>query len=389
MFRPSPLTSPLVSRRRALGFGVLGAATLAAALTGCGSTTPAGSAAPGAASAGTPSYYPADYSKLLDASKAEGGKLTIYSNTDQENWAPILRDFKAKYPWTKVSADNLDSDEVFQRQLSEMATGKAPADMLVSNAVQAWASYAGKPDTLMAYDSPETKQLPDYAQLMPNVWAMSLDPVGIAYNSALMKEAPTSIASLAKAVSADPASYKNKITTRDVKGAWGFSVSHAFAAGDAGAWTGLDGILPSARPESSSGTQKEKIMAGEYLAGFFISSAVGYPAEKASGGLVKFVLPTDGTVVLGRGIGITPKAPHPATAKLFLDFVLSETGQNAVAEGGLSSYRDNVQLTEGRHTYQEVEKLAGKDGIIRVPYKVVPDAEVTAFVSKWNAKLGN
>ena len=388
MFRSSPLNATTVSRRQVLGFGVLGAATLAAALTGCGSSAtdkPAANDIP----AGFPSYYPADYSKIVDASKAEGGKLTIYSNTDQENWAPILRDFKAKYPWTQVSADNLDSDEVFQRQLSEMATGKAPADMLVSNAVQAWASYGSKADTLMAYDSPETKQLPDYAQLMPNVWAMSLDPVGIAYNSALMKEAPTSIAGLAKTVAADAAGYKNKITTRDVKGAWGFTVSHAFAERNTDAWAGLDEILPSARPESSSGTQKEKILSGEYVAGFFISSAVGYPAEKASGGLVKFVLPTDGTVVLGRGIGITPKAPHPATAKLFLDFVLSETGQNAVAEGGLSSYRDNVQLTEGRHTYQEVEKLAGKDGIIRVPYTVVPDADVTAFVSKWNAQLGS
>jgi iron(III) transport system substrate-binding protein len=387
MFGTSSLNSGSVSRRSFVGLGALGAATLAAALTGCGSS--AAPKAPGAAGSGTPSYYPSDYSKLIDASKAEGGALTIYSNTDQENWAPIIRDFNSKYSWVKVSAANLDSDEVFQRQLSESATGKAPADMLVSNAVRAWASYASKPDTLMAYDSPETKQLPEFAQLMPNVWAMSLDPVGIAYNSALMKNAPTSIADLAKAVSANPGSFKNKITTRDVKGAWGFSVSHAFAQGNADAWTGLDQILPTARPETSSGTQKEKILSGEYEAGFFISSAVGYPAEKASGGLVKFVLPTDGTVVLGRGIGITPKAPHPATAKLFLDFVLSEAGQNAVAEGGLSSYRENVELTEGRHTYQEVEKLAGKDGIIRVPYKVVPDAEVTAFVSKWNAKLGS
>ena len=387
MFGASTFNSGSLSRRSVVGLGALGAVGLAAALAGCGSPA-GGKAAPGAAGSGTPSYYPADYSKLIDASKAEGGALTIYSNTDQENWAPILRDFKAKYPWTKVSADNLDSDEVFQRQLSESATGKAPADMLVSNAVQAWSSYASKPDTLMAYDSPETKQLPEFAQLMPNVWAMSLDPVGIAYNTALMKDVPASIAELAKAVSSDAGSFKNKITTRDVKGAWGFSVSQAFANGNPDAWSGLGQILPSARPETSSGTQKEKILSGEYTAGFFISSAVGYPAEKASGGLLKFVLPQDGTVVLGRGIGITPKAPHPATAKLFLDFVLSEAGQNAVAEGGLSSYRENVELTEGRHTYQEVEKLAGKDGIIRVPYKVVPEAEVTAFVTKWNAKLG-
>lgn len=387
MSRPSPFNSVSMSRRKAMGLGILGAASLTAALTGCGGTA-SGSKAPAAAGAGTPSYYPADYSTIIDASKAEGGVLAIYSNTDQENWAPILRDFKAKYPWTKVSADNLDSDEVFQRQLSEMATGKAPADMLVSNAVQAWASYASKPDTLMTYESPETKQLPAYAQLMPNVWALSLDPVGITYNTALLKDAPTSIADLAKAVSADPGAFKNKITTRDVKGAWGFTVSHAFTEGDTAAWNGLEKILPSARPETSSGTQKEKILSGEYTAGFFISSAVGYPAEKASGGLVKFVLPTDGTVVLGRGIGITPKAPHPATAKLFLDFVLSEAGQNAVAEGGLSSYRDNVELIEGRHTFQEVEKLAGKDAIIQVPYQVVPEADVTAFVSKWNSKLG-
>lgn len=389
MFHDSTNNASSLSRRRVMGLGLLGAAGLAATLTACGTSAGPGTTKPGAAGSGTPSYYPADYSKLMDASKAEGGSLVIYSNTDQENWAPILRDFKAKYSWTKVSADNLDSDEVFQRQLSESATGKAPADMLVSNAVQAWASYATKPDSLLSYDSPETKQLPEFAQLMPNVWAMSLDPVGIAYNSALMKEAPTSIADLAKMVSADTGNYKNKITTRDVKGAWGFSVSHAFTQGNSKSWNSLDEILPQARPETSSGTQKEKILSGEYLAGFFISSAVGYPAEKASGGLVKFVLPKDGTVVLGRGIGITPKAPHPATAKLFLDFVLSEDGQNAVAEGGLSSYRENVELKEGRHTYQEVEKLAGKDAIIRVPYKVVPESEVTPFVSKWNAKLGS
>ncbi len=386
MSRTTSFSESSISRRKALGFGLLGAASLTAVLTGCstGSDKPAASAG----TADFPSYYPADYSAIVDASKAEGGKLTIYSNTDQENWAPILRDFKAKYPWTQVSADNLDSDEVFQRQLSEMATGKAPADMLVSNAVQAWANYASEADRLLAYDSPETKELPKNAVLMPNVWAMSLDPVGILYNTALLKEEPTSIEALAKTVSADSATFKNKITTRDVKGAWGFTVSHAFTEGNSDAWTGLDEILPSARPETSSGTQKEKIMSGEYVAGFFISSAVGYPAQDASGGLVKFVLPTDGTVVLGRGIGITPKAPHPATAKLFLDFVLSETGQNAVAEGGLSSYRDSVELTEGRHTYQEVEKVAGKDGIIQVPYEVVADSDVTSFVSKWNAQLG-
>ncbi len=384
----SALKQSMTVRRSRLAGLVVVAALSAFALAGC-STASAPAPAGSAATSGLPSYYPAGYSKIIDASKKEGGDLVIYSNTDQQNWAPIFRDFQKKYPWvTKISANNLESDAVFQRQLSEMATGAAPADMLISNAVQAWATYAGQADTLLDYTSPELAKLPAYAQLMPNVYSMSLDPIGLAYNTSLMTDAPTSIAKLAKIVAADPKKYDGKITTRDVNGAFGFTVSQAFTTSTASAWKSLETILPSARPETSSGTQLEKILSGEYLAGFYISSAPAYPAEEKSGGLLKFVYPTDGTVVIGRGIGITPKAPNAATAKLFLDFVLSEAGQNAVAEGGLTSYRDSVKLTAGRHTYQEIEKLAGKKAIIQVPYKVVSDSDVKTFVSRWDGLLG-
>ena len=377
----------LSQRGGRFGLAVLGAVS-ALILAGC--ATAGEPAATGTAdNTGIPSYYPVGYQSVIDASKAEGGDLVIYSNTDQENWAPVFRDFQKKYPWvTNISANNLESDAVFQRQLSEMATGSAPADILVSNAVQAWATYVSQPNTVLKYTSPELKKLPAYAQLSPNVYAMSLDPIGLVYNTALMSKVPKSIAGLASIIAADPAKYKGKITARDVKGAFGFTVSHAFTEGNSTAWSSLEGILPSARPETSSGTQLEKILSGEYLAGFYISSAPAYPAEQKSGGLIKFVYPTDGTVVIGRGLGITPKAPHAATAKLFLDFVLSAEGQNAVAEGGLTSYRDGVASGEGRHTYQEIEKVTGAKAIIRVPYTVVSDADVQTFVTRWNGLLG-
>lgn len=362
---------------------------LAGSLSACSSDS--GSQAPeNKIEQGTwPSYYPSDYGKIVDAAKKEGGELTIYSNTDQENWAPILRDFQKKYPFvTKISANNLDSDEVFQKQLSEMSTGNAPADILVTNAVQAWAKFASEPGRVLDYTSPEMAKLPDFAQLMPGVAAMSMDPVGLAYNAQLLGSQPTSIADLAKLVEADPAKFKNKITTRDVSGSFGFTVSKGFVDGNPDAWTSLEKILPSARPETSSGTQIDKITSGEYLAGFFISSAPSYPQVEKAPGIFDFVFPKDGTVVLGRGIGITPKGPHPATAKLFLDFVLSEEGQNAVAEGGLTSYRDSVKQVEGLHTYQELVQKAGEDAIIRVPYEITSDADVKAFTDKWNGLLG-
>jgi iron(III) transport system substrate-binding protein len=335
-----------------------------------------------------PAHYPADYARIIEGSRAEGGALTIYSNTDQENWAPVFRDFQKKYPWvTNISANNLDSDEVFQRVLSEQATGSSPADVLVSNAAQAWAEYGADPSRLAAYPSPELAELPEFATLMRGVYAMSMDPMTIAYNTALVQEAPTGLASLAAIVEKDPARFQDKITTRDVNGAFGFTVSNAYTQARPDSWTALEKLLPLARPETSSGTQTEKILAGEYLVGFFISGGPAYPVVDNSGGLFQVTFLDDGTVVLPRGIGITPQAPHPNTARLFLDFVLSSEGQRAVAEGGLTSYRDDVPAAPGLHTYQQIVSEVGEQNVIRVPYSFVPEEQVQQFTRRWDGLL--
>jgi iron(III) transport system substrate-binding protein len=388
------------SRRRRL-LSIVAAAVAATTVAACGggSSDPTGGAGGGGGGSATtadtvaegqvPDYYPADYSKIVDASKGEGGELTIYSNTDQENWAPIFRDFQKKYPWvTTMSANNLDSDEVFQKVLSEQATGGSPADVLVSNAVQAWAEFAEDPSRLTAYASPELPKLPDLAAVLPNVYAMSTDPMTIAYNTALLPEAPTGIASLAKLVQANPEQFKDKITSRDVGGAFGFTISHAFTDANPDAWTSLEQILPQARPETSSGTQIEKLLSGEYTVGFFISAAPAYPVVANSDGLLKVVFPDDGTVVIPRGLGIAANAPHVNTAKLFTDFVLSTEGQKAVAEGGLTSYRDDVKQAEGLHTYQEVLDSVGEDKVILTKYELIPDSEVKEFTDKWDGLMG-
>ncbi|WP_205843689.1 ABC transporter substrate-binding protein [Nakamurella deserti] len=391
-------TSPLhFSAGRAIGrrrfISSMAAVTALTTLAACGGgdAPAAATAAPNSVSEGVyPDYYPADYSSIVDGSKAEGGELTIYSNTDQENWAPIFRDFQKKYPWVKtINANNLDSDEVFQRALSEQATGSSPADVLVSNAAQAWAEYAeGGTDRLAAYESPELSELPDFATLLPNVYTMSTDPMTIAYNTALLPEGVTGVSSLAQLVAADPAKFADKITTRDVGGAFGFTVSNAFTTANPDAWTSLETILPQARPETSSGTQTEKILSGEYMVGFFISGAPAYPIVANSGGLLQVAFPDDGTVVLPRGIGIAPKAPHMNTAKLFTDFVLSTEGQRSLAEGGLTSYREDVKQADGLHTYQEVVDKVGQDKVILVKYELVSEADVTTFTDKWDGLLG-
>ncbi|MET9846675.1 ABC transporter substrate-binding protein [Streptomyces ossamyceticus] len=384
-----PVTGTAVTHRRPVRrpLAAAVAATLALGTLGAcgGGESDAPKVAVNKISAGkVPDYYPADYADLVEAAEKEGGKLTVYSNLGDENMAPIVRDFKKKYGFIKtVSVNELDSDELFQKTLSENAAGSSPADVLISSAATAWADFSARKNTVLEYKSPELKELGDSAQLLPSVYSMSQDPMTIAYNTSLMEKPPTTLTDFADIVTGDEDTFKNKVTVRDPEGSFGFTVTRALTEGNPEAWDDLERILPLTRPETSSGTQLEKIVSGEYSAGFLISASPAYPVVEDSAGLVKIVFPKDGTVVLPRGIGIAAEAPHPATSKLFLDFALSDEGQRAVAEGGLASYREGVK-GEGLHTYQEVVDAVGEENIIHVKYEQVAKDDAAAWLERFD-----
>lgn len=63
---------------------------------------------------------------------------------------------------------------------------------------------------------------------------------------------------------------------------------------------------------------------------------LGVPAE--------VVIPTDGTIASGGGVVAARHAPHPNTAKLFLEFLLCGDGQKLYAEAFVSPMNPEVQL---------------------------------------------
>jgi iron(III) transport system substrate-binding protein len=76
----------------------------------------------GAALAQVPAGYPADYQKIIDAAKKEG-KLVIYSATDSKATQPLIKDFSALYPGITVEYNDMNSTEVYNRFISEVAAG--------------------------------------------------------------------------------------------------------------------------------------------------------------------------------------------------------------------------------------------------------------------------
>ena len=241
-----PRNTDAAGGRRLIRVAAVFGVAVSMALTACGSGESPEPGANNTVKTGeAPDYYPAEYKDVIAASKNEGGSMTIYSNTDQENWDPIFRDFKKKYPWVgEIAANNLDSDEVFQRVLSEQATAARRPTSSSPTPHRRGPTSLGARERCWTYKSPEVAKLPKQATLMPNVYSMSLDPLSIIYNTSLMTEKPTGLKSLADIVAKDPGKYQGKITCRDVNGAFGFTVSHAFTEARPDSWSTWTSCCP-------------------------------------------------------------------------------------------------------------------------------------------------
>ncbi len=89
-------------------------------------------------------------------------------------------------------------------------------------------------------------------------------------------------------------------------------------------------------------------IAGRLVSGEDLMAFSGMPTRayqfNQKGAKLKFILPEEGAVLLPQNMFILKKAPHPNAAKLWVDFILSERGQNIVVKGeAMISGREGFQ----------------------------------------------
>ena len=336
-----------------------------------------------------PDYYPAEYANLIDAARSEK-ELLVYSNVAEYNWREILDGFKRKYPWIKVHALDLGPTESFERYYSEVKSDKRSADMLVVAAPDAWQRFV-KNDGPEKYASPETDKVPEWTRPFPGVYTVAIDPMVIIYNKALLKptEYPDSLAKLAATAEAEPARFRNKLTTYD-------STSHSFAYaihwaaidhGKMGGWRTFEKLGPYTRPETGGSTMLDKVMSGEYLASFYTSGITVFPRMKDPGRdkILGWALPKDGVPMMMRGMAVTSGAKNKNAAKLLLDYILSHEGQVNAGKGGMTPYRPDVADSEVPHeTYSKISTaVGGEQNMVRIGYDPRLLTDYEAFNKRW------
>ena len=341
-------------------------ATLSLVLASCGSSSdsPTSDLAEGT----YPDYYPAEYSEIVEASRSEE-PLDIYSIMAAEDWAPLLEGFNKVYPWIEVRTVDLGTTEVFERYYAESATSAPTADAIVSIAPDGWQRFMDRGE-LQPYESPELAELPDWSHewATKGLYVMSADPFSIVYNERLLPEGaepPKSFEDVVELVQSDPAYYQGRVATYAGDAQWGMfwfidrKLREKF-------WDGMRSMGPALRFEASGGAIGEKMVSGEYAIAIYAPLST---IPRGSDSFLKFALMADGQPISDRSIGITKQAKAPNSAKLLIDFLLSEAGQKLVPLMERVPYRPSVQAavkeTGWWHLSGIVDEV-GEDAIIQM-----------------------
>jgi iron(III) transport system substrate-binding protein len=279
------------------------------------------------------------------AGAQQEGKLVIYSTTDRDLVAPLLKDFNALYPEIALDYRDMNSSEIYDRAVSEIAAKTATADVLWSSAMDLQVKLAVDGHAL-AYKSPEASHLPGWASWRNEVFGTTFEPISFVYNRRLLQkqQVPGSHAELVKALKDDPAKWKGRVACYDPERS---AIGLLLMTQDAKADPNFDDTeraygAAGVKLYTSANAMLEKVQSGEHLVAFNVFGSYAAARQKKDSA-IGIVYPKDYTLVTSRIALITRAAKHPNAARAFIDYVLSRRGQEFLATASLFSIHSDVQ----------------------------------------------
>ncbi|BDG29832.1 ABC transporter substrate-binding protein [Thermus thermophilus] len=333
---------------------------------------------------------PASDPQVVEAARKEG-KLVIYSSTDQSSAQALLDDFRKLYPFIQIEYNDLGTQAIYDRFVSETAAGAQSADLLWSSAMELQVKLASEGYAL-PYDSPEAKNWPANARLENLAYGTTLEPAVVVYNKRFLKpeEVPTTREGLVRLLQ-EPRMRGRVATWDPERSAAGFTILKA----DYDRFPAFQNLVRAfgraqAALYSSTGAAFEKVISGEhYLAYGFLGSYALLRQRTVKDLGIAYL--TDGTVAIQRVAFINKRAAHPNAAKLFLDYLLSLRGQNLMAYTALIFARRETVV--GEATPQALYKAAGgKEKVYAIPVsteilKNLDPAERMRFLTFWRQAI--
>jgi iron(III) transport system substrate-binding protein len=278
-----------------------------------------------------------DWESIVKAANGEGQVLLYSTKADADN-AALLDAFMKKYPSIKAKSLRLVGGAMVTRVDQELQAGQLVADVIL-HAEHQWTIPKAKAGRFILPTGPSIPLWKGaeryYADGRVQVTA---EPWVIGYNSKVVKDVPADWDTLLGAQQ-----YKGRIGLNEVSGLTVAIWYDFIEKRKPGYFEKLASLKPQVYPNSAPLTAG--LSSGEVAwAPYSLASSI--EPLKAKGAPVSYVFPQSGTWSIERSAMIFKEVPHPNAARVLLDFMMSQDGQQ-VLNTNLAGYTvaPGVKLT--------------------------------------------
>ncbi len=268
------------------------------------------------------------------------GNLVLYTSQPNEDAQRTVDAFQAAHPGVKVDWIRDGTTKVMAKLRAEFEAG-APqpdvlliADMVTMEGLEAEGRLMPYPEAdVSAYD-------PALMDDEGHYFSTKLITTGIIYNTNAPM-VPTSYKDLLAQEARGKLAMPSPLTS-------GAATIHmaAITADPALGWDYYEGLAAQgAIPEGGNGGTYKAVAGGEKLYGFVVDFLPIREMQK--GAPVAFVFPKEGVSAVTEPVAILSTARNPAAARAFVDFLISQKGQELAADMGYLPAHPGVAPPEG------------------------------------------
>jgi len=248
--------------------------------------------------------------------------LTLYTTIAEKDLPTLLGPFEARHG-IKVNVWRAGTDRIMQRTMSEAAAGRYDVDVIHFGSPEMEA--LARENILEAIDSPLHADLQPGSVPAHRQWAATLLSVWVqAYNTGLVRrdELPTSYRDLL-----DP-KWKGRLGIEAKDQDWFASVADAIGGEE-------EGVAFFRQLAATNGVSvrvghtllNNMVISGEVPLALTLYNYMPEQAKKKGAPIDWFAI--EPAIARSNAVGIARRAPHPAAARLFYDYLLGEEAQRS------------------------------------------------------------
>jgi len=311
---------------------------------------------------------------FLEEGAKKEGEIVFYTSLSLTDYPKIMPHFEKRYPFIKTNTYRATPSGVYQRVDTEARANRFAVDVVGSAPVEMWQLKLRKLST--GYLSPEQKALPPGSHDPEGFWqGFEVTPLVLAFNTKQVAgvDAPRSYQDLLQP------KWKGKLSLGTEEYTWFNILSESMGAKKAAEYFQALAKQDLQMPGSSSVMRVQLMLAGE--------SAIALAARgrrvtdyKQQGAPIdlRILDPYPGEPNF---VALMQRSPHPYSALLFIDWILSEEGQTRLADAA-----GRISIRKGIKHKPWVQELFQKDFVFLNPSSIGPN--LNNIIEQYNQTFG-